>query len=132
MSNFFNAPFVVDGQRYQTMEHFFQSQKTLDPIEAARIRIASGPGEAKRLGRKIELRKDWESIKLDVMRRGVKAKFDQNEQLRVRLLETGDQELQEGNYWHDLYWGIDEETGCGENWLGKILMEIREQYRSGK
>ena len=57
----------------------------------------------------------------------VKEKFTQHEDLKRRLLETGDEELQEGNNWYDTYWGVDIHTGKGLNMLGKILMRIREE-----
>jgi ribA/ribD-fused uncharacterized protein len=129
LSNFMRAPFTLDGFWYSTVEHYYQSQKTLDLYEGLAIREASSPTEARTLGSKVTLRADWHEIKLDVMRNGVRAKFEQNPALRQRLIDTGDEELVEGNHWGDEYWGVNERTNHGENWLGRILMEVRKQLR---
>lgn len=85
--------------------------------------------ESKRLGRKVDLRTDWDLVKLDVMRRVVRAKFEQHPNLAQYLIDTGDAELIEGNTWHDVYWGVDLKTDEGENHLGKILMALRQEFR---
>lgn len=59
----------------------------------------------------------------------IKDKFTRNPDLRKKLLETGNEELIEGNWWHDTYWGVDIKTGKGQNKLGKILMKVREELR---
>jgi predicted NAD-dependent protein-ADP-ribosyltransferase YbiA (DUF1768 family) len=76
-------------------------------------------GEA---GQKVTLRKDWEGVKIQVMRDVLRLKFA-NPGLRDRLLETGDRELIEGNTWGDTFWGVC--RGSGKNWLGQLLMELR-------
>ena len=86
--------------------------------------------EAKCLGRKIELRKDWNSIKDNVMEYLIRLKFKDVE-LRKKLLATGDTLLVEGNYWNDKYWGVDLKSGKGENRLGKILMKVRKDIENG-
>ena len=88
------------------------------------------PSEGKRLGRHVRIRKDWESVKDDIMYRIVKCKFTQHEDLKRRLIDTGDEELLEGNTWNDTYWGIDINTRQGYNKLGKILMRVRDEIRS--
>jgi len=127
LSNFYECNIEVDGQTYLTTEHAFQSFKTLDPEEHEKVRLASTPGKAKRLGRKVQLRPDWEDIKITVMKRVNRIKF-RDPELRQRLLDTGDQELVEGNTWNDRFWGVCK--GKGRNELGKILMEIREEIRN--
>ena len=62
----------------------------------------------------------------------VRAKFAQNPDLAARLLRTGDRKLIEGNTWHDVFWGMDLNTGQGENHLGRILMQVREEMREEK
>ena len=74
----------------------------------------------------MKLRPDWESVRLSVMARVVGAKFMQNPNLAVRLVATGMMPLVEGNIWGDTFWGVDARTGNGENHLGKILMNVRE------
>ena len=85
------------------------------------------PSEAKRLGRRVRLRSDWEQVKYDVMLDVVRAKFNQHPDLAQKLLATGDEELVEGNDWGDTYWGVC--NGRGKNMLGKILMRVRAELR---
>ena len=93
------------------------------------IATAKTPGQAKRAGRKAVLRHDWEDVKMNVMRKALRKKFSDPE-LKAKLLATGDQILEEGNTWHDKYWGVDSVTREGKNMLGKILMEIRDELRA--
>lgn len=81
------------------------------------------PTKAKYLGRKIELRTDWEGVKLTIMRHFVLSKFLDHSELRRKLIETGERRLIEGNWWGDRFWGVYE--GAGENNFGKILMAVR-------
>ena len=123
LSNFYDSPIQGDdGITYPTVEHYFQAMKTLNIGQRQEIAAQDTPGKAKRLGRAVNLRPDWEQIKSDVMRQGVTAKF-QIPELRERLLATGDAILIEGNWWGDTCWGVC--NGVGENRLGKILMEVR-------
>jgi hypothetical protein len=89
--------------------------------------LCATPGKAKKLGRTVSLRSDWEDVKLDVMRKLIRQKFE-NPFLRPLLMLTGDAILEEHNYWHDTIWGI--YAGIGENWLGRILMEERARIKS--
>lgn len=82
---------------------------------------------AKKTGKKIELISDWEKVKLSVMFEVVFAKFSQNEELKQKLLATGNEELVEGNNWGDTFWGMI--NGVGENHLGKILVKVRTALR---
>lgn len=80
---------------------------------------------AKREGKKVALRKDWENVKLNIMEEVVRAKFSQNAELKEKLLATGAMELMEGNNWHDTFWGVNAKTLEGDNHLEQILMKIR-------
>lgn len=136
LSNFYDSPFKGgDGIIYPTNEHFFQAMKSHNQHNRELIAKASTPGQAKRLGRQLVLRADWESIKDDVMRNGLANKFDQNPKLLQKLLDTEDAILIEGNNWHDNTWGNCYCEKCcgfpGENRLGKMLMELR-KARGGK
>ncbi len=124
-SNFSAHPIALDGHTWPTSEHYFQAQKFREPELQARVRAAATPGTAARIGRsrQLPLRKDWESIKDDVMRRAVRAKLQQHADVRATLLETGDATLIEHTR-NDSYWG-DGGDGSGKNMLGKILMELR-------
>lgn len=128
LSNFYHTRVMVDGMQYPTVEHGYQAAKTLNLRERAMVAAARSPSAAKNMGAMITLRKDWEGVKLDVMRSLLRAKFKQIG-VRAMLLATGDEELIESNTWGDTYWGVC--RGTGDNNLGKLLMEVRTGYRSG-
>lgn len=131
LSNFYSMPIVYDGLRFQSAEAAYQAQKTTDPSERRKFQDLTA-GHAKRLGRKIKVEsiRDWDEIKDRIMYAVCTAKFKQSDLLLKRLLETGDEELVEGNTWGDTYWGVC--NGVGENHLGKILMRIRSELRQWK
>lgn len=118
LSNFFIEP---DGTN---VEQEFQREKCADPKQWPMF-DRLGPREAKRLGRQVKLRPDWDAIKLDVMYALVKRKFDDHWELGRALLDTQPAILEEGNTWGDTYWGVVD--GIGHNHLGRILMRVREQ-----
>lgn len=120
---FFNWP---------TAEHYYQSLKTKDVSEKEKIMACETPGIAKRVGKRLTIREDWDDIKLDVMLLVVSEKFKQNPELRNMLIKTFPQKLVEGNYWHDNFWG---DCSCNMcifeikyNHLGKILETVRNYY----
>lgn len=122
LSNFFCTPVYYNGQLYQNSEAAFQAQKTFDPSEREKFSTMS-PGKAKRYGGGVILRDDWEYVKNDIMFDVVLSKFVTNPVLKKMLLDTGNEELVEGNTWNDTYWGVC--NGEGQNRLGKILMKVR-------
>jgi ribA/ribD-fused uncharacterized protein len=126
LSNFWYAPVMLDGITYATNEHAFQAAKTLDVSERVRILNAATPGIAKSLGRACTLRPDWEARKIEVMTDLNRQKY-KNPELRSLLLSTGDASLIEGNHWGDTFWGVC--NGVGKNYLGKILMSIRDECK---
>lgn len=126
LSNFYRCPVAFEGALYPTSEHAFQAAKTLDPVLRAAVRDTPNPGASKRLGRVLPLREDWEDIKVDVMRIVLFDKFSRNPSLGASLLATGDLELVEANTWGDRFWGV---CDGGENWLGRLLMEVRAELR---
>lgn len=128
-SNFSAHPIQLDGKEWPTTEHYFQAQKFVGTPHEERIRVATSPLIAARMGRERSrpLRADWESVKDDVMRRAVLAKFSQHETARETLLGTGDAEIIE-NAPRDYYWGCGSK-GTGQNKLGQILVEVREMLR---
>lgn len=131
LSNYYKAPVMFEGLMYTNNEAAFQSAKLLS-IGERKIFCNLEPNEARKLGRKVQLRSDWESIKDNVMYQIVKDKFTRNPELKKKLLETGNEELIEGNWWGDVYWGVDIKTGKGQNKLGKILMKVREELKEKK
>ena len=128
-SNFALFPFKLDGKIWLTSEHYFQAQKFVDEAYREKIREAKSPLIAAWLGRSrtVPLRPDWEDIKTDVMRRAVRAKLEAHEELIRTLLSTSNQEIIEDAK-GDSFWGCGV-NGKGKNWLGKILMEIRDELR---
>lgn len=123
LSNFYSAPTYYEGIHYPTSEHAYQAAKTLSYSEREEVRTARWPSAAKRLGRSVTLRPDWKEVKVEIMKEIVLDKFTRNVDLMEKLVATRDAVLVEGNYWGDTFWGMCK--GKGQNWLGKILMEIR-------
>lgn len=126
LSNFYVAPVTYNELTFQSNEAAFQAQKTLN--EGQRRKFTKlAPNKAKAKGRSVILREDWEEVKDQIMYEICLAKFSQNSDLKKKLLDTGDEELIEGNTWHDTYWGVYNRKG--KNKLGKILMRIREELK---
>ena len=128
LSNFWITPIIIDGKQYRSVEHYFQACKADNDATHEIIRSQRTPGDAKRFAKTITLRKGWNGMRIDVMRSGLQAKFDQHPDLQEKLMATYPRELVEGNKWHDTFWGVDLETQEGQNHLGRLLMEIREEY----
>lgn len=126
LSNFFTAPVTWEGRTYQNNEAAFQSAKCIKDSQRDKF-TQLDPSRAKRAGRNVLLRQDWEDIKEQVMYEVCFAKFTQNPDLGKKLVETGDAILVEGNDWNDRVWGM--VKGVGQNKLGKILMRIREEIK---
>lgn len=129
LSNFYPCEITMpDGIVYPTAEHAFQAQKTLDLDKRREIAALSTPGKAKRTGRKLRLRDDWEDIKYNVMITALWHKFHVPE-LKEKLIDTNGKVLIEGNTWHDNYWGNCTCDRCknikGKNHLGMSLMRLR-------
>lgn len=150
LSNFHEHHFYVPGsdEWWPTAEHAFQAAKASDWDGYHRIVQADSPAEAKKIGRRIAMRPDWDQIKRKVMLRILLAKFDNGDMAR-QLQATGSSTLVEGNHWGDHYWGAVPAghaiitTGgqppvwsaegvdpgkwmVGHNWLGQLLMWVRE------
>ena len=131
LSNFYEAGIEYGGLVYGNNEAAFQAQKCI--TEEEKIQFTEyGPGKSKGVGRRVQLRPDWETVKVGIMEEIVRAKFMQHPELAEKLLATGDKVLVEGNRWGDTCWGVDTRTGQGENHLGKILMKIREELKAGQ
>lgn len=126
-SNFAPYPIRLDSKTWPTSEHYFQAQKFEDAAHREAIRKEPSPMKAAQMGRsrKNPLRRDWESVKVAIMRQAVLAKFTQHENLRSLLLSTGDAKLIEHTT-NDSYWA-DGGDGSGKNMLDQILMEVRKQ-----
>lgn len=130
LSNFWKAPVEYEGGLYPTVEHAFQAAKTLSGKQRANIMMCGSPGESKEMGRKVTLRTDWEKVKVGIMNDILRDKFTRHKGLRKKLLDTKGKKLQEGNTWDDRFWGVCLKTGVGENYLGKLLMDLREELQA--
>jgi len=128
LSNFHPSKITVDGSQFPSVEHAFQAFKTDNEEWFNKIKKAFTAGQAKRFGRQCPLKSNWDDIKIDVMKKCLWAKFSQNYELKNLLLNTGDVYLEEGNTWGDKFWGV--VSGEGENNLGKLLMEVRQELRN--
>lgn len=129
LSNFEDSSITYDGITYKNVEAAFHAQKVFDREKKKEFSNLN-PSEAKRLGRRVKLRSDWESVKVDIMTDLVRIKFLQNPDLKKKLLATGDKILIEGNWWNDQFWGVCK--GEGQNYLGGILMMIRKELRDDR
>lgn len=129
LSNFAAYPIRLKGKEWPTSEHYFQAQKFAGTEHEESIRKTASPMIAARRGRDRNkpLRKDWEKVKDAVMLEAVRAKFTQHQELRERLLATGDARIVEHTA-NDRYWA-DGGDGRGRNRLGEILMQVREELR---
>lgn len=134
-SNFYPANVIYENIEFPTVEHGFVAAKSYNKLFWKEISEmpANSAGLAKRKGRKINLRSDWDLIKLKVMRELLEQKFRQAK-FKEKLLSTGDVQIIEGNCWHDNYWGDCYCKKCknikGQNHLGKLLMKIREELKN--
>jgi len=130
LSNFERCDIVYQGITYSSVENFYQAMKTTD-INIRRKMTSIHPSVARAKGRNLTVRTNWNEIKFKVMDYGLREKFKPGNDLAQKLLDTGDIEIAEINYWHDSYWGKCTCAKCptGENWLGILLMKIRKELR---
>jgi hypothetical protein len=126
LSNFELGDVIYEGIKYPSSENAYQAAKSLD-LEIRNQFVNISPDESKKLGRKTNVREDWEEVKYGIMYQIVLDKFSRNYQLGDLLIETGDKYLEETNHWKDKIWGVCD--GVGKNWLGKILMDVRTQIK---
>lgn len=129
-SNFYPVTIYWNNFNFKSVEHAYVASKSKSFefwYEIAKLPHDSA-GKAKRMGRKIVIRDDWQMLKLSFMRKFLYQKFNYHE-FKELLLSTGDATIIEGNYWHDNYWGNCSCKKCiefeGQNQLGKLLMKIR-------
>ena len=126
LSNFYLDTFDWKGHPAVSSEHAYQSEKAINPDDKLWILQAKTPGEAKRRGRLVEKDPAFDKTKINIMLEILRVKF-RNPYLAKKLLETGTEQLVEGNSWGDTFWGVC--NGKGSNHLGKCLMQIREELR---
>ena len=126
LSNFWTCKVTLDGVSYASVENAYQAAKTAKhfrtPFESCNA------AQAKKLGRLIGIRPDWDLVKIDVMRSLIEQKFEPGSELALRLVNTGNVLIVEGNSWGDTFWGVCK--GRGLNKLGEILMVQRMRLSS--
>lgn len=127
LSNFHECPVMWKGLLFGSSEAAYQAAKLDNPKEWVRF-TKMKPSEAKKEGRKIEIREDWNSVRIGIMYDILQDKFLRNKDLADKLIATGDRHLEETNWWNDRFWGVCK--GVGENNLGKLLMAIRNTLKS--
>lgn len=130
LSNFYPSEVTLDGNTYRTVEHAYQASKTLNPKQREKIANAPTPGKAKYLGRSVQMRNDFNNLKIKIMSDLIAQKFRPGTQLAEKLKATGNTKLVEYNHWGDTFWGICH--GQGENHLGKILTQTRTELQKNK
>lgn len=135
LSNMYHCEMEYNGLFFYSVESAYQAQKCLYEKDRIIFTKIKDPVEAKRLGGVITKRKDWDKIKLNIMKELLEIKFSQNYFIQ-KLLDTNDSILIEGNDWHDNFYGVCRCDQCKylyqNNFLGKILMNIREERKSTK
>lgn len=126
LNNRFGCRFVWRGLKYGSAEAAFQSSKCEDEAERKVFASCSADKAAMR-GKELIPYPGWEEAQFDIMESILKAKFEQNPALMGKLAETGNCILTNGNSKHETFWGVDLYSWVGENYLGKLLMKIREK-----
>jgi ribA/ribD-fused uncharacterized protein len=127
LSNFWPCEITAkDGTKFGSVEAAYQAAKCAD-ADVFKTFARLSPAEAKRKGRSVRIRPDWDIVKVPVMRKLIALKFAPETDLAAKLVATGNRELVEANTWGDRFWG--KCGGVGQNKLGVLLMEQREALR---
>jgi ribA/ribD-fused uncharacterized protein len=129
LSNYHPVQITYEGLTYKSTEAAYQAAKTFD-TEVRKVFTKVGPGTSKVMGNTVPLRADWDNVKYDIMLELTRKKYGTDAELREALLDTGEKSLEEANWWGDKYWGTVE--GEGQNWLGLILMQVRNEIKDLK
>ena len=127
LSNFYPCNIMFEGLSYRSSEAAYQASKFID-LSTKQLFTEIDAREARKLGKAMPIREDWEDIKLNIMYRILRAKFSK-EPFRKMLLDTNDDYLEETNYWYDTFWGV--YNGVGKNHLGQLLMLVRDELKEG-
>ena len=128
LNNFYQAKFFIYDKWWSDVEHAYQAQKTAIPGEINKIWAAATPREARNMGQLVQMRPDWDQVKYSIMKECVKAKFLQHQDLKEKLIATGNEEIIEDSP-VDWWWGCGKD-GTGQNNLGKILVEVRAELHA--
>ena len=132
MRNDFKASVKLEGMVYPSVEHAFQAAKTVDSLLRESIANASDGRSAKQIGQSFDISEDWDEERVRVMEFLIRQKFSEHEDLREKLLNTGDQLIRMVNR-RDRFWGMiynaDEGEFIGDNTLGEIIMKVRAEFK---
>lgn len=128
LSNFWTVQIEYRNNIYTTVEHAYMSEKNGAKEWKYFCITEKSPKIVKKASLEIDLRADWEEIKENTMLTLTRIKYKEKK-LQEKLLETKDQYIQGGNDWGDIFWGVDLKTGIGENKLGKIIMQVRDEVK---
>jgi hypothetical protein len=129
-TNFSRHGFELEGDWWLTSEHYFQAQKFVGTADCDRIRRLATPRDVFNLAHQLNdrVRSDWLAVRVEVMKKAVKRKFEFNPEIQAVLLGTGDALLVEDSP-IDAFWGRGPD-GKGQNWLGQILMQVRDELKT--
>lgn len=133
-SNLFRRPMEFEGRIYPTAEHAYQAGKARKEEVREWILSAPSPSLVAMAAHGLytwDIVPEWSRTKFDRMRKVLKAKFTQHEDLKDLLLSTGDARLVEAGRTDNAVnrtWG--EVNGKGQNMLGVMLMEVRDEIRA--
>ncbi len=132
LSNFWPVSVTDAGVEFPSVEHAYQAAKCDDEdwIVFCANHNAT-PELIKKRSKTIDLRPNWDEIKMTVMYKLLQEKY-KNPRMRKSLLATGRQNIQEGNRWGDEFWGVNlnKNPNVGENWLGRMIMQVRTEIRA--
>ena len=129
LGTFSRHGFFLDGKEWPSVEHYYQAMKFESESVQEKIRSATHPKQARRLGRSRmrKLRKDWRKVKVVMMTRAVYTKCKAHPEVAQVLLATGDQKLLE-NSMYDYFWGCGRDR-LANNEYGKVLMRVRAKLK---
>jgi ribA/ribD-fused uncharacterized protein len=133
LSNFSAYPFIYKNIYFKNSEQAYQWEKAENDNDKQLILNCTTAKESKLIGHKIKCNiQKWDENKVNIMEQILRHKFIGN--LKLKLIETGNKKLIEGNYWHDNFWGDCYCYKCknkeGQNNLGKILMKLRNEFKN--
>ena len=118
------------NEMYHSVENAYQASKCANKEDRKKFQHHD-PYKAKKDGKTVQMRSDFNDKRLEFMEALLRRKFsDKNFHLKQKLIETGDLELVEVNSWGDTFYG--ECNGVGENHLGKLLMKIRQELKDSQ
>jgi ribA/ribD-fused uncharacterized protein len=125
------APFTIDGVVYKSSEHYYQCRKVKNSTDADFIRQATTGYQAKERAHSLSkdtLHQYTNQEKLQIMKIAFFAKFSQNPAIKEKLIQTKDAVLC-GDILNDSFWGYQKVTNTGENWIGKLIMQVRDELQ---